>query len=58
MGQKVGEMVVEKGADKIQQILRKRSSQDAETKVQKILQNRVPKEDAMLKLNRILANRI
>jgi len=58
VGQKVGEMVVEKGADKIQQILLKRSSQDAETKVQKILQNRVPKEDAMLKLNRILGNRI
>ena len=58
VGQKVVEMVVEKGADKIQQILRKRSSQDAETKLQKILQNRVPKEDPMLKLNRILANQI
>ena len=62
MGQKVREMVVEKGADKIQQILRKRPSQDAEKKLQKISQNRVPKKtvsrDAMLKLNRILANQL
>ena len=45
--QKVGEMVVEKGADKIQQILRKRSSQDAEKKLQKILQNLVPKKNCI-----------
>ena len=47
VGQKNGEMVVEKGADKIQQILRKRSSQDAEKKLQKILQNRVPPKNCI-----------
>ena len=47
VGQNVGEMVVEKGADKIQQILRKRPSQDAEKKLQKILQNRVPQKNCI-----------
>ena len=47
VGQKVGETVAEKGTDKIQQILRKRPSQDLEKKLQKILLNRVPEKNCI-----------
>ena len=67
-GQKVGEIAVEKGSKQIRQILRKRKQkqqkvgQDTKTKLENILQNRVPKKsassDALVKLNRILANEI
>ena len=63
-GQKVGEIAVEKGSKRIQEILRKRKvSQDAKKKLEKILQNQVPEKpsispSATLKLNRPLAKKI
>ena len=65
-GQKVGELAVEKGSKKqIRKILQERKkqkpvSQDAKKKLANILQNQVPKksDDALIKLNRILANEI
>jgi len=52
-GKKLSEAVVEKGSDKIQQILRKRQP--------KTTPRAAPakgKDDAMLKLSRILANQL
>ena len=67
-GQKVGEIAVEKGSKQIRKILPKltqkpqKASQDAKKKLENILQNQVPKKaassNALLKLNRILANQI
>ena len=64
-GQRVGELAVEKGLKQIgkqMQKLRKQKmvSQDAKKKLANILQNQVPKksDDALMKLNRILANEI
>ena len=63
-GQKVGEVAVEKGSKRIQEILRKRKvSQDAKKKLEKILQNQVPEKpyispSAAIKLNRLLAKEI
>ena len=56
VGQNIGEMVAEKGADKIPHILRKCPSQDAEKKLQKILDTKCQKklyQRTLLKLNRI-----
>ena len=64
-GQKVGELAVEKGSKQIRKILQERKkqkplSQDAKKKLTNILQSQVPKnsDDALVKLNRILANEI
>ena len=63
-GQKVGELAVEKGSKQIRKMLQERKqkpvSQDAKKKLANILQNQVPKksDDALVKLNRILANEI
>ena len=67
-GQKVGEVAVEKGSKQIRHILRQRQQksekvpQVIKTKLETILENRVPKKpassDSLLKLNRILANQI
>ena len=68
-GQKVGELAVEKGLKQIEKNLKKRKkkankqkllSLDAKKKLANILQNQVPKksDDALVKLNRILANEI
>ena len=62
-GQKVGELAVEKGSKQIRKLLQERKqkplSQDAKNKLANILQNRKPKKsDALVKLNRILANEI
>ena len=63
-GQKVGEIAVEKGSKQIRKLLQERKKkpmrQDAKNKLTNILQNQVPKksDDALLKLNRILANEI
>jgi len=61
-GQKVGELAVEKGSKQIgkqMQKLRKQKmeSQDAKKKLTNIFQNQIP-SDALVKLNRILANEI
>ena len=62
--QKVGEIAVEKGSKQIRKLLQERKKkpmrQDAKNKLTNILQNQVPKksDDALLKLNRILANEI
>jgi len=63
VGQKVGEHVIEKGSKQIRKILQERKkqkplSQDAKKKLENILQNQAPKSDALVKLNRILANEI
>ena len=64
VGQKVGELAVEKGSKQIRKLLQERKkkpvSQDAKKKLANILQNQVPKksDDALMKLNRILANEI
>ena len=64
-GQKVGEIAVEKGSKQIRKILQERKkqkplSQDAQNKLTNILQNKLPKksDEALIKLNRILANEI
>ena len=63
-GQRVGELAVEKGSKQIRKILQERKkqkplSQDAKKKLANILRNKVPKKsDALVKLNRILANEI
>jgi len=63
-GQKVGELTVEKGSKQIRKILQERKqkpvTQDAKKKLANILQNQEPKksDDALVKLNRILANEI
>ena len=64
-GQRVGELAVEKGSKQIRKILQERKkqkplSQNAKKKLTNILQNQVPKksDDALVKLNRILANEI
>ena len=64
-GQRVGELAVEKGSKQIRKILQERKkqkslSQDAKKKLTNILQSQVPKksDDALVKLNRILANEI
>jgi len=64
-GQKVGEIAVEEGSKRIQEILRKRKvSQDAKKKLEKILQNQVPEKkpyifpSAAIELNRLLAKEI
>jgi len=63
-GQKVGKIAVEKGSKQIRKLLQERKKkpmrQDAKKKLTNILQNQVPKksDDALLKLNRILANEI
>ena len=63
-GQKVGELAVEKGSKQIRKLLQERKkkavSQDTKKKLANILQNQVPKksDDALMKLNRILANEI
>ena len=63
-GQKVGELAVEKGSKQIRKLLQERKqkpvSQDAKKKLANILQNQMPKksDDALVKLNRILANEI
>ena len=65
VGQKVGELAVEKGSKQIRKILQERKkqkplSQDAQNKLTNILQNKLPKrsDEALIKLNRILANEI
>ena len=58
-GQKVGEIAVEKGSKQIRQLLQERKN--AQNKLTKILQNQLPKkksDEALIKLNRILANEI
>ena len=61
-GQKVGELAVEKGSKQIRKILQERKKQkplspDAKNKLANILRNQAPKKsDAIVKLNRILAN--
>jgi len=64
-GQKVGELAVEKGLKQIEKKLQKRKKQkpvslNAKKKLANILQNQMPKksDDALVKLNRILANEI
>ena len=64
-GQKVGKLAVEKGSKQIRKILQERKkqkplSQDAKKKLKNILQNQRPKksDEALIKLNRILANEI
>ena len=63
-GQRVGELAVEKGSKQIRKILQERKKQkplpqDVKKKLANILQNQIPKEsDALVKLNRILANEI
>ena len=63
-GQKVGEIAVEKGSKQIRQLLQERKKKqmrkDAQNKLTNILQNRLPKksDEALIKLNRILANEI
>ena len=63
-GQKVGEIAVEKGSKQIRQLLQERKKKqmrkDAQNKLTKILQNQLPKksDEALIKLNRILANEI
>ena len=62
-GQIVGELAVEKGSKQIRKILQERKqkplSQDAKKKLTNILQKQTPKKsDALVKLNRILANEI
>ena len=63
-GQRVGELAVEKGSKQIRKILQKRKkhktlSKDAKKKLANILQNQTQKKsDALMKLNRILANEI
>ena len=63
-GQRVGELAVEKASKQIRKILQERKkqkhlSQDAKKKLANILQNQKPKKsDALVKLNRILANEI
>ena len=62
--QKVGELAVEKVSKQIRKVLQERKqkpvSQDAKKQLANILENRVPKksDDALVKLNRILANEI
>ena len=62
-GQEVGELTVEKGSKQIRKILQERKrkllSQDAKKKLTNVLQKQTPKKlDALVKLNRILANEI
>ena len=63
-GQRVGELAVEKGSKQIRKILQERKkqkplSQNSKKKLANILQNQIPKKsDALVKLNRILANEI
>jgi len=62
-GQKVGELAVEKGSKQIRKILQGRKkqkplSQDAKKKLANILNKHNKKSDALVKLNRILANEI
>ena len=63
-GQKVGEIAAEKGSKQIRQLLQERKkkqmSKDAQNKLTNILQNKLPKksDEALIKLNRILANEI
>ena len=64
-GQRVGEFAVEKGSKQIRKILQERKkqkplSQDAKKKLANILRNQAPKkpDEALIKLNRILANEI
>ena len=63
-GQRVGELAVEKGSKKIRKILQEQKKQktlskDAKKKLTNILQNQTQKKsDALMKLNRILANEI
>ena len=63
-GQKVSELAVKKGSKQIEkqmQKLRKQKmvSQETKKKLANILQNQIPKiSDALVKLNRILANEI
>ena len=64
VGQKVGEIAVEKGSKQIRKILQERKKKqmrkDAQNKLTNILQNKLPKksDEALIKLNRILANEI
>ena len=63
-GQKVGELAVEKGSKQIRKILQERKKRkplfkDSKKKLANILQNQTQKKsDALVKLNRILANEI
>ena len=63
-GQKVGEIAVKKASKQIRKILQERKKQkplspDAKNKLANILRNQAPKKsDALVKLNRILANKI
>ena len=63
-GQKVGEIAVEKGSKQIRKILQERKKKqmrkDAQNKLTNILRNKLPKksDEALIKLNRILANEI
>ena len=63
-GQRVGELAVEKGSKQIRKILQERKKQkplskDSKKKLANILQNQTQKKsDALMKLNRILANEI
>ena len=65
VGQKVREIAVEKGSKQIRKILQERKkqkplSQGAKKKLANILRNQAPKkpDEALIKLNRILANEI
>ena len=63
-GQKVGELAVEKGSKQIRKILQERKkrkplSKDSKKKLANILRNQTQKKsDALVKLNRVLANEI
>ena len=62
--QKVDELAVEKGSKQIRKLLQERKqkpvSQNVKKKLANILQNQMPKksDDALVKLNRIMANEI
>ena len=64
IAEKAGQKVGVKGSKQIRKLLQERKkqkplSQDAEKKLANILQNKISKEsDALVKLNRILANEI
>ena len=56
-GKKLSEAVVEKGSDKIQQLLRKRQPKTT-PRAAPAKSKETPQDDAMLKLSRILANQL
>ena len=57
VGKKLSEAVVEKGSDKIQQLLRKRRSKTT-PRIAPAKSKETPRDDAMLKLSQILANQL